>query len=270
VGEIDVEYGEWGRGERTFVLVHGFTGSRTDFEGVAPILAQTRRVIAPDLRGHGGTTNVGRPEAYSFEALAQDLTRFLDALEIPSCDLLGHSMGGVVAMLAALAVPERVASLVLMDTSATSFQGTPPEVYVAGSRVAREHGMERLFEAASAMWKDNLPPSVVRLQQTMGVDAYFERVRRNFVAMDPEAFATLGPALSKKSDLLDQLPGIGCPSLVMVGDEDRGLLEAARALAAGLPNATHVVISDAAHSPQIENPQAWIAALEGHFDRVGA
>jgi pimeloyl-ACP methyl ester carboxylesterase len=269
VGEIEVEFQEWGAGQRPFVLVHGFTGSRTDWHGVGPILARQRRVVAPDLRGHGGTTNVGRADAYSFDALAQDVLGFLDAMGIGQCDLLGHSMGGAVAMRVALAAPERIASLVLMDTSAGSFRGTPREVYEAGGRVAREHGMERLFELASKMWEDNLPPSVKRLQKTMGIDAYFARVRHNFGAMDPEAFTTLGLALSGQSGLLDRVRDIQCPTLVLVGQEDRSLLDAAQELAAALPDAAHVVIPDAAHSPQLENRDAWLAALDSHFERIG-
>ena len=269
VGEIEVEFQEWGTGERPFVLVHGFTGSRDDWGEVAPILARTRRVVAPDLRGHGGTTNVGRADAYSLDALAQDVIGFLAAMGIEQCDLLGHSMGGAVAMRATLAVPERIASLVLMDTSAGPFLGTRREVYEVGSRVAREQGMERLFELALEMWKNNLPPSVEQLQETMGVDAYWARVRRNFKAMDPEAFATLGLAFSGQSNLLDRVCDIRCPALVLVGKEDRNLLDAAQELAATLPDAAHVVIPDAAHSPQLENRAAWLAALDTHFQRIG-
>jgi pimeloyl-ACP methyl ester carboxylesterase len=268
VGEIEVELQEWGRGDRPFVLVHGFTGSRDDWREVAPILARERRVVAPDLRGHGGTTNVGRADAYSFDVLAQDLIGCLDALGIERCDLLGHSMGGSVAMRATLAAPERIASLVLMDTSAGVFRGTGREVYELGGRVAREHGMGRLFELAQARWKDGVAPSVLKLQETMGADTYFERIRRKFEAMDPEAFVALGLALCEQSGLLERVGSIGCPTLVLVGEEDVALLDAGEALAKTLPDATHVVIPDAAHSPQLENRDAWLAALDAHFDRI--
>lgn len=268
VGEIEVEYQDWGGGERPFVLVHGFTGSRDDWREVAPVLARTRRVVTPDLRGHGGTTNLGRADAYSFDLLAQDLVGFLDAMGIERGDLLGHSMGGSVAMRAALSAPERVASLVLMDTSAGAFRGTRREVYEMGGRVAREHGMGRLFELAREMWQESLPPSVVQLQETMGVDVYFARVQQKFEAMDPEAFQTLGLALGEQSGLLERLHDIRCPTLVVVGEEDLPLLDAARELAATLPDATHVVIPNAAHSPQLENRDAWLAALDAHFARI--
>jgi pimeloyl-ACP methyl ester carboxylesterase len=270
VGEIEVEYQEWGRGERPFVLVHGFTGSRDDWREVAPVLARARRVVAPDLRGHGGSTNLGRADAYSFDLLAQDLVGFLNAMGIERCDLLGHSMGGSVAMRATLSAPERVASLVLMDTSAGAFHGTRREVYELGGRVAREHGMGRLFELARKMWKDSLPPSVMKLQKTMGVDTYFARIQQKFEAMDPEAFRTLGLALSEQSDLLERVPDIRCPTLVVVGEEDLPLLDAAQELAAALPDTTHAVIPNAAHSPQLEHSDAWLATLEAHFERIDA
>jgi pimeloyl-ACP methyl ester carboxylesterase len=102
----------------------------------------------------------------------------------------------------------------------------------------------------------------------MGADTYFERIRRKFEAMDPEAFVALGLALCEQSGLLERVGSIGCPTLVLVGEEDVALLDAGEALAKTLPDATHVVIPDAAHSPQLENRDAWLAALDAHFDRI--
>ncbi len=267
VGEIDMAFQEWGAGERPFVLLHGFTGSRDDWREVAPLLARRRRVVAPDLRGHGGSSNPGRADAYSLDILADDVLGFLDAAGITRCDLLGHSMGGSVAMRATLAAPERVASLVLMDTTAGAF-GTPRAIYEAGGRVAREHGMERLFEVAMGMWKANLPPSVKKIQEAMGDEVYFGRIREKFAAMDPEAFAMLGLALSDQRGLLGRVGEIRCPTLVVVGEEDASLLGAAEELEQRIPPASRVVVPDAAHSPQLENPGAWLAAIETHLERV--
>ena len=79
-------------------------------------------VFMIDLRGHGGSTNTGDPDSYRIEELSADLAAALSALEIPACDLLGHSMGGMVALHFALTYPDRVRSLVLMDTVARSFR----------------------------------------------------------------------------------------------------------------------------------------------------
>jgi pimeloyl-ACP methyl ester carboxylesterase len=60
VGSLEVEYDEVGEGERPFVLVHGFSGSRDDFADVLDPLGALGRTLVPDLRGHGGTTNARR------------------------------------------------------------------------------------------------------------------------------------------------------------------------------------------------------------------
>jgi pimeloyl-ACP methyl ester carboxylesterase len=105
---LELEYEDWGSGERAFVLVHGFTGSRDDWLEHLPALAEEGRTIAIDQRGHGGSTNSSVPSDYTLDQLVADLDCALSTLGIPSCDLLGHSLGGMVALRFALAHPERV------------------------------------------------------------------------------------------------------------------------------------------------------------------
>ncbi len=116
VGALEVEYDEVGMGERPLVMVHGFMGSRDDFADVLQPFGELGRTLVPDLRGHGGTTNPG--VGYSLDQLTTDLAGFLDATGAGRCDLLGHSVGGLIALRLALDQPERLASLVLMDTGA--------------------------------------------------------------------------------------------------------------------------------------------------------
>ena len=80
VGGIEIEYEEHGAGERPFVLVHGFTGSRDDWLEVLPPLAGLGRTVALDQRGHGGTSNPG--EGYHFDQLVADLRSFLETVGI--------------------------------------------------------------------------------------------------------------------------------------------------------------------------------------------
>ena len=113
------ELGPGRRAERPLVLVHGFTGFRQDFApAIDALLPHAGRIVTLDLRGHGASTNTGDAASYTLDALASDLLAALDALEIAACDLLGHSMGGMLAQRVALAAPARVASLVLLSTSA--------------------------------------------------------------------------------------------------------------------------------------------------------
>jgi len=88
------------------------------------------------------------------------------------------------------------------------------------------------------------------------------------VAMDPEAFAVLALELVDAPPLTARLREITCPTLVMVGDQDASFLAPSDELVRGIPGAKKVVIPGAAHSPQIENPAAWIAAIREHLARV--
>ncbi len=163
LGDVEIEWERTGSGNRPFVLVHGFTGSRDDWADVLPALEELGPTVTLDQRGHGGSTNPGTPEAYSLEQLVLDLARFLDAMGIECCDLLGHSMGGMVCLRLALAHPERVASLVLMDTAPGPIGGASRKLLEVGAKIAREQGMAKLFTARRAqMSQDPERPAASR------------------------------------------------------------------------------------------------------------
>jgi 2-succinyl-6-hydroxy-2,4-cyclohexadiene-1-carboxylate synthase len=266
--DIEIEWERTGSGDRPFVLVHGFTGSRDDWADVFPALAELGTTLALDQRGHGGSTNPGTPEAYSLERLVLDLTRFLDAMGIARCDLLGHSMGGMVALRFTLAHPERVDSLVLMDTMPGPISDDASlQLLEVGGKIAREQGMETLFTALRAQMSQDpeRPAASRRAEERMGPARYWERIRAKIEAMDPEAFITLGRQLTDHQSVEDRLGEIRCPTTVLVGSEDTEFLAPARRFEAGIPGARRVEISDAAHSPQIENTELWLAAIRDHL-----
>ena len=94
------------------VLVHALGEDSTNWEQVVPAFAHSRRVYALDLRGHGRSD---WPGDYSLELMRADVLQFLDALGLGRVDLIGHSMGGIVAYLLAQDHPQRVSRLVLEE-----------------------------------------------------------------------------------------------------------------------------------------------------------
>ncbi len=268
---MEMELEDAGSGGRPFVLVHGFTGSRDDFREHVPELAGLGRTIALDQRGHGGSSNSGRAEDYTLAGLVADLEAAFEALGIARADLLGHSLGGMVALRFALAHPNRVASLVLMDTSPSPVRMRFSEpARAAISALAREQGMGALVGAMREMASRNpdVPASAKRTEERMGTDVFWERIRRKLEAMDPVAWDELSRALGTQTSVADRLGEIACPTLVMVGAEDIPFLKPSDEMERGIRGATRVTIPDAAHSPQLENPPAWSAAIHAHLARV--
>ncbi len=135
---------EVGAAQPPLVLVHGFTGHRDDWIGVMPELARHRCVIAPDLRGHGNSEVITDASGYSFDQMVKDLHGLLEHLAIARCDLLGHSAGGMVALRLALAHPESLRSLILLNTAPETPKMLEREAWLSAVEIAEARGMAAL------------------------------------------------------------------------------------------------------------------------------
>src|SRR4051812_3031315 len=169
-------HGSLDTGAIPFLLVHGYTGSRLDWIDVIDRLAADRPVIAYDHRGHGESTNTGDAATYTFAQLTDDLAGFIRQLELRRYDLLGHSMGGMVALRHMASGPVNVRSLVLMDTSARPLTGAK-EMFKASYALARDKGMAAVF---------------AQMEPFLPVDGrgseLKDRIRSKYDQMDPVAF----------------------------------------------------------------------------------
>lgn len=256
--EIEVDVRGDGPG---LLLVHGFGGSKDDFADHVEALGATHRVVTFDHRGHGRSGRGPDPDEYTLDRYAADTLQVADALDLPSFRLLGHSMGGMVARRLVLARPERVEALVLMDTSPGCPDSLDAELMDAAAKIALEDGKDVLKSLLDAAATLDTPAHQRLLAERPG---YRELEARAWEALSIEMWAGTIREIAHQPDQLRELATVVCPTLVIVGEQDTAFLDSCRAMAATIAGARFVVIPDAGHSPQLENPRAWSAAL-GEF-----
>ena len=190
---------------------------------------------------------------------------FADVLE--PIGTLGRTLAGMIALRLVLGEPERVASLVLMNTAARSNSANSDRALVVIKWITRRIPIGWHWPALKAS-RRRLPEAARRAAQKMGSERDWARIRAKLEALDPVAFDQLLRAIVRQQPIRNRLQEIGCPTLVMVGDQDVSFLEPSREMADAIPDAKLVIIKNAHHSPQIEACDAWFAAIRAHLERV--
>jgi pimeloyl-ACP methyl ester carboxylesterase len=270
-GPSSLVIAEAGAGGRPLLLVHGFTGAKEDFtDWLDPLAELGWHAVAPDQRGHGASPKPDDEGAYSFDAFASDVVAVLGALGWSSAVALGHSMGGMVVQTAALAAPERFDALVLMDTSHRALRADGGLIDLAVA-IARAEGMAAVLAAQEALADEDEPLG-------NDIDRRLKRERpeykafgdRKMLASSPAMYVSMLRAITDGSgiDRLDDLRRLTLPALVLVGEHDEPFRKPSARMADAIPGAELVVIPDAAHSPQFENPEPWWKALRTFLDRL--
>lgn len=168
IGDIRVRYLDWGGQGKPVVLLHGLASSADWYNLVAPGLRDNYRIIAPDQRGHGQTTQASA--GYDWGTLTQDVIGLLDQLDIPKAAVFGHSWGANVALNVAARAPDRVTALGLIDGGVSRRSGVRETWEEVRARArprdisgTREEFLDRLRTQLSFCWSDQ----VERIVQTM-------------------------------------------------------------------------------------------------------
>jgi len=244
------------------ICVHGFGGAKEDFADHADELATRATVVAPDLRGHGDSSGPTDVAAYSLDRLAADVLAVADALGFARFRLLGHSMGGMVVRRVAVAVPDRVEAVVFMSTAAGPPKGLDPGLVDLGAQLALDDfaALKAVLDEARVL---GTPAFERLLAERVGFREYGEW---KWSRLTPAMWAALGPEIAREADALDEIRGLTCPVLVVVGELDAVFLDASLAIAEAAPDGRLAVIPDAGHHPQFENPTAWSNGLASFLD----
>ncbi len=241
------------------VLGHSFLCSGEMWAPQVAALSPRYRLINIDWPGHGHSGPVTRP--FSLEDLADHVIALLDELGIERVVWAGLSIGGMVALRGALARPDRVDGLVLLDTTAGA------ETLVPKIKFRLMGVMARLFGVGPLM------PSILPLMfgpTTRAVRGDLVAAwRSRFAATDiPSMLLTLDALMARRS-LLPRLATLDMPALVMVGEEDAALPpENARAIAAGLPRATLETVPRAGHLTTLEQPDVVNGAMSAFLAKI--
>jgi pimeloyl-[acyl-carrier protein] methyl ester esterase len=245
------------------VLVHGWSFGSSVFADEAAALAPTRRVVSPDLRGHGRSS---APGPFGLADLAGDLARLVEHLALERAVIVGWSLGAQVALAALPRVRRRLAGLVLVSatprfTAGDGWaHGLPAQsVEVLAHRVRRD-----ARRAALRFDEGMLAPG----ELDAAGRARLERARA--AAPPPEATAALaGLAILAGEDLRGLLPSVDLPVLVVHGELDPICPAAAsRALASSVPGARHVELAGTGHAPFLSAPDRFHAALASFLEDV--
>src|SRR5918999_6400150 len=145
-GEVELATWRAGIGPDPVLCLHGITAQHRAFNALARHLEGSRSLVGVDLRGRGDSA---KPESgYGLETHARDVIRVLDYLGLENAVILGHSLGGFVALKTALSYPERVRALVLLDGGWPRVEVSPEEMSEEQKQeaAALEEGLARAFE----------------------------------------------------------------------------------------------------------------------------
>jgi pimeloyl-ACP methyl ester carboxylesterase len=235
-------------------------GDYLDWEPVLDPLSTTHRVIAPDLPGFGDSSKPQRE--YTAEFFIATLHELFRQLEIERPILVGNSFGGQIAILYTLAHPDDISKLVLVNSG--------------GFRKYSDEERSQIEPRFSEPILAGLTPQINALlfggvfaKQSETSVRYLAKQDAKLARPDYPAYAhalASSIRLSLASYLIDRLPEIHCPTLLVWGESDQVLpVEQARLALARLPSAELKTIPNCGHVPQLECPQGFLAATRKFF-----
>ncbi len=247
----------------TLVLLHGFTNTGASWDGVVTALPAGYRALAPDIRGHGAAASL-RP--VTLDAVLGDL----DALAPGPFELAGYSMGGRIALQAALSdrLAGRVRRLTLI--------GSSPGLADPAQRAERRAGDERLAAEAEALDVGEFARRWARTPVLAGLTgdaanaSRMDRLRHPSTAGLAEALRGLGTGALPS--LWDRLGELAIPVCLVVGERDSKFRAIAERMAAAIARASLTVVPGAGHAVHLEAPAAVASAIDGrvHLESTAA
>jgi pimeloyl-ACP methyl ester carboxylesterase len=246
VKDIQLAYDRRGKGT-PLVLLHGYPLDHHLWDEIIPLLEDTFDVISPDLRGFGESTIAD--SSPTMEDYAADIAGLLDYLKIQKAAIVGHSMGGYVALAFARLYPERVGSLGLVSSQVLA---DPPD---------RKEGR---YKSAADVAENGIASVVATMTPKFTSDENLQGFARiSMERQPPAAYIAALKAMAERLDSTPLLSSLNVPVVIVHGDSDLLIpVDRAREVKATLPQAHLVEISGAGHMPMMESREKTAQALK--------
>ena len=231
------------------VLVNSLGTNLRMWEPQIPLFSRALRVVRYDCRGHGASE--APPGEYTIEQFGHDLLALLDALQIRQAHVCGLSLGGMVALWLASRYPDRVARAVFADTAARI--GTR-DSWTTRIELVKAGGMAAIYDMVLARFlsegfRRKYPEAALQIGAMLQ-------------STPPEGYRGACAAL-RDANLRDDLAAIHAPALIVVGELDEATPPAqAEELHTGIKGSKLVVLREAAHLSNVEQPEAFIQAVQ--------
>lgn len=245
--EVEIYYEEYGKGD-SIIFLHGWMEDHSMWYPQMVYFSRRHRVILYDQRGHGRSD---KPQQnYSIQAMSDDLYAFTEKLNIKRFTLVGHSMGGSVAINFALDHPEKLSKMVLVGTGANStlslrimlwilLHALPYKIFADGS-------VDFKYYNPSAQNKKDAVDRALRTPKSIAYECYKEIM---------------------KCDFRDRVSNIKVPTLIICGDEDTASpLKKSQFLNKKIKNSKLEIIPNSKHMPMLDNPERMNKILTDFFD----
>ncbi|MBM3218885.1 MAG: alpha/beta fold hydrolase [Candidatus Rokubacteria bacterium] len=246
---IEIDYEVTGRG-RAILLSHGYSATRRMWSGQHDVLGDRYRVISWDMRGHGWTESPGDPAQYSHALTVADMKALLDHLSVRRAVIGGLSLGGTMSLEFYVAHPEMVEALVICD-SGPGYRNAD----------AREKWNERARVRAADFEARGLDALSTRSREA-------REARQFHRSAQGLAHAARGMLAQQDARVIDALPSIRVPTLVIVGDRDEPFVAPCEYMAKKIPGARLEVIRDAGHSSNLDQPEQFNRVLVEFLDAL--
>jgi pimeloyl-ACP methyl ester carboxylesterase len=230
------------------LLTHGYSSTSAMWHGQIKALSKHHKLVLWDMRGHGQSDYPDDPAAYSEALTIADMAALLDEVSANSAIIGGLSLGGYMSLAFYRAHPERVRALLIIDTG-PGFKKDD----------ARDAWNKRAFETGDRFEREGLAVLKAGSRERSTV------THRDALGL---ARAARGMLTQRDARVIELLPKIKVPALVVVGADDAPFLAASDYMAAKIPAAKKVVIPAAGHAVNIDQPQAFIEAVLPFLDAL--